>query len=414
MRRFLTLVITLVLLASQVVYGDVSDKPVVDIEVVRQPTRVVYGTNEDIDLAGIQVRVTFNDGTQETVCAEDLTAQGFQKGVIGSQLVIAKYGNYSAPFTVTVKEQAITKIRATLKSTNLYEGDVITADDVTVKGVLDVGGTVDINNFRMAPYTVVIGGNTVTITYGELETSITFSGRENTLQSISVDSPGKSKFLVGEDFSTDGLKVTAKYTKGNTSDVTGFCQVEPPDMSEPGRQYAKVKYKGREAVYAIELIKVTFDHIDLENYTEDGSVKLYFDGIEEPVTIPKQDVYKIDNNVTGERTLRVWYLGQMYETVVELPEEERLYTGHKTIIADVPIRMNLVTDESGMLGYYQQTALDAKNCKVKLTVTPVEESVVSGVPLTITTPEYMKLSIPRELYDGKSSITLNTKMEVLN
>lgn len=77
----------------------------------------------------------------------------------------------------------------------------------------------------------------------------------------------KTEFAIGEEFSYDGLVVTATYENGDTEEVTGY-DVTQPDMSSEGEKTVTVTYEEKTADYKIT---VTADGRD-ENQDDDNVV----------------------------------------------------------------------------------------------------------------------------------------------
>lgn len=74
------------------------------------------------------------------------------------------------------------------------------------------------------------------------------------IESISV-SGMKSEFKVGEEFSTEGLKVKVNYKNGTSEEVTTGFTVSKPDMSKEGEQTVTVTYKDISTSYKINIAK---------------------------------------------------------------------------------------------------------------------------------------------------------------
>lgn len=78
---------------------------------------------------------------------------------------------------------------------------------------------------------------------------------ELTVESIALDtSKVKTEFEFGEEFTCDGLKVTAKMNDGSTKDVPlNECRINAPSMSAPGSRRVTVSYSGKSAQYTIKI-----------------------------------------------------------------------------------------------------------------------------------------------------------------
>ena len=74
------------------------------------------------------------------------------------------------------------------------------------------------------------------------------------IESISV-SGMKTEFKVGDEFSTEGLKVKVNYKNGTSDEITTGFTVSKPDMSKEGEQTVTVTYKDISTTYKINIAK---------------------------------------------------------------------------------------------------------------------------------------------------------------
>ena len=74
------------------------------------------------------------------------------------------------------------------------------------------------------------------------------------IESISV-SGMKTEFKVGEEFSTEGLKVKVNYKNGTSEEITTGFTTNKPDMSKEGEQIVTVTYQDISVTYKINIAK---------------------------------------------------------------------------------------------------------------------------------------------------------------
>lgn len=74
-----------------------------------------------------------------------------------------------------------------------------------------------------------------------------------TVKSIELDTTAvKTEYGYGEEFSTEGLKITATMSDGTTKEASlEDCAIAKPDMKKPGKQEVTVRYGGVSATYEI-------------------------------------------------------------------------------------------------------------------------------------------------------------------
>ena len=117
-------------------------QPVASIEIVRQPQRVIYDVGEEIDLYGLELKVTYIDGYVETVGYSDLIYSGYNPNQEGSQLIVVNYKEYSTPLAVTVKKGTLRSINVQLKYKGIWtQGMQLTKDNFVVTATYDVGSS---------------------------------------------------------------------------------------------------------------------------------------------------------------------------------------------------------------------------------------------------------------------------------
>jgi hypothetical protein len=75
-------------------------KPVNGIEITKLPSKTQYNIGEDLDLEGMVVTATYNDGTTEEVSG--YKDSGYDKNKRGNQTITITYGGKSDTFTVNV------------------------------------------------------------------------------------------------------------------------------------------------------------------------------------------------------------------------------------------------------------------------------------------------------------------------
>ena len=91
---------------------------------------------------------------------------------------------------------------------------------------------------------------------------------EADVTSISLDASGAvTEYEVGDEFSADGLKVTAEMSDGTRKSVDiGDCDISRPDMSVDGAVTVTVTYEGKTASYEIVISERT-ERFDLMSFS---------------------------------------------------------------------------------------------------------------------------------------------------
>lgn len=132
-----------------------------------------------------------------------------------------------------------------------HEGAVVTAtyEDGTTKIVT---GKATFTGYDMN----VEGEQTVTVSYNGKTATYTINvNAPAVLTGISLSGNCPTEFEQGDDFSHDGLVVTANYDDGNSAVVTNEAEFSGYNMSALGEQTVTVSYQGQTVTYNITIVE---------------------------------------------------------------------------------------------------------------------------------------------------------------
>lgn len=106
------------------------------------------------------------------------------------------------------------------------------------------------------------------------------SHAEVKLSSISLNESCKKEFFIGEEFTYEGLRVTAHYTDSSSKVVSlESCSVSNPDMNVPGSQKIIVSYKEggdtKQAQYSINIKRIVLTKLEIKG----GTREFYLNGV---------------------------------------------------------------------------------------------------------------------------------------
>ena len=113
--------------------GEVSVK---SISIKTNPNKTSYIKGEGLDLTGGSLSVTYEDGSSSTIdmTSSDVSVTGFDSSSTGNKTITVSYGNQTATFTVTVKNEITVKLDKTNIQLNAGESTtlsiIITPSDV--------------------------------------------------------------------------------------------------------------------------------------------------------------------------------------------------------------------------------------------------------------------------------------------
>ena len=255
-------------------YGDSSIQPIVTgtftissepepqvtgIEVTVEPAKTEYVEGEALDLSGMVVTATYDDGSSVAVDGYTTVPSEGAELTVDDTTVTVTYGGHTATFTITVSEKApaeLTGITVAGPTMTTYTvGESLDLTGLVVIATYDDGSSKEVTGYVTSPAdgTVLdtVGSQTVTVSYTEggvtMTATFTVTVEEEsqaTLEGIEVTTLPKAQYFVGDEFDSSGMVVTASYSDGKTRNVTGYT-IDPEDgsiLNTAGSQTVTVSY----------------------------------------------------------------------------------------------------------------------------------------------------------------------------
>ena len=237
------------------VYGTSSTQPIVSgtftissepepqvtgIEVTTEPAKTEYVEGDALDLSGMVVTATYDDGSSVAVDGyTTVPAEGVELTVDDTTVTVT-YGGHKATFTITVSEKApaeLTGITVAGPTMTMYTvGESLDLTGLVVTATYDDGSSKEVTGYVTSPAdgTVLdtVGSQTVTVSYteGGVTMTATFT--------VTVEEESQATF------DSSGMVVTASYSDGKTRNVTGYT-IDPEDgsiLNTAGSQTVTVSY----------------------------------------------------------------------------------------------------------------------------------------------------------------------------
>lgn len=327
-------------------YGDtsvsfditVNELTLKNIAIVFQPTKTKYYPGEVFDTSGIKVTAIYSDNSVKDV-TDSVTYSSPDMTTPGTKTVTVFYEGMSLTFDITVMQAEVTGIEVTALpyKTNYFAGEVFSSNGCDITASFSDGTTRIVTDSAIfsEPDMSMAGAKDVTVTYGGCSTNFGINVTEATVIGISITSlPYRTEYLVGEEFSTNGIVVTAALNNGTSIDVTNSVTYTTPDMSTAGAKDITVTYGGYSTNYSINVTEPvnTIERIDFnppaktsyatgEQLDVDSmSVTVYYsDGTSEIVT-DKAVVTGFDSSTAGTKNVTVTYNGSEWTFTVYVEE----------------------------------------------------------------------------------------------
>lgn len=246
--------------ATTSIHLDVSLVLPVSLAVTTMPTKTQYDSGDELDLTGIVVTATYNNGTTAVVTSsctfnpdDGDTLTGSNKSVTVSYESLGQIVTTSFAISVTPAVDYISVITRPAK-TSYVLGDNLDLSGIVVKAHYEGGTVMDVTSdcvFSPADGTVLdtLGDQTVSVSYTDngktVATSFGIKVAVVVLTEINLTKVPKLEYIQGESLDLTGIVVTATYSNGNTANVTHECVFYPSHgtvMSDLGTQSVDISY----------------------------------------------------------------------------------------------------------------------------------------------------------------------------
>ena len=261
------------------------------IEVKSLPTKTTYIEGQSIDTDGLDIGLTRNDGSSESV--KDYKLDYENKA--GKQTVTVTYNGYITTFDVTFTERELLSLSVTEQptKTSYFSDEKFDRTGMVVTASYNNGLKEEVTDYKTSEITDEIGTQIIEISYGGKSTYTAIEVIERSVESISVTkAPLKSSYVIGSDFDTTGMEVTAYYNDGTSKVVTDYYVSSLPTTLGEGT--VKVSYGGKSTT-----INVTIKEKALVKIKVTGPKKTtYFKG--EQLDTTGMVVYAVYNNKKSE------------------------------------------------------------------------------------------------------------------
>ena len=321
----------------------VTAKKVTAVEVVAQPTKTQYFVGETFDPAGMQIQVTYNNGTKSDYSTYDfstlpgkVTFATVSTTTAGTKTVRLTYkeGSTSVSTTfritvVAVKPTNIEFLNAPTKK--FYVGDASTAFNAAGLDVHVTYNNGTTKDFDATELNISYSGfdtttaKTITMTGTYEGVSGTFDVFINPVELVSVavkTMPNKTKYYVGDTFDQTGLTLTATYNNGKTETIANGITCTGFSSDAVGSKTVTASYGGKSTTFnvdieAVKLVSIAVktnptkmsyyqgDALDSTGLTLNAT---YNNGNTETVTTGFT-CSALDSSSAGQKTITVTYQG---------------------------------------------------------------------------------------------------------
>ena len=409
------------------------------ITINQLPSKLEYTeSDQTLDLTGGSILAEYNDGYKEIIdmTSNEITADGFNRGVPGVQTITLTYKNLktSFPIAISKKVKSISFKAEPVKKQYLYGIDsldltggvlIVTYEDDSQMEIILPSNKVSVSGFDKTK----LGEQIITITYKDKTVSYKIEvikeiEEVKTVERISIKQlPDKLEYVVGKDnLDLSGGILLVRYSDGTVTEVEmtnarvvilGFSNVNV------GIRTLTVSFEGKTTTFDIEIIEeiseaeliekieiyklptklkyiANLEQLDLSG----GSIKvIYEDGTEENVLMTDEDVEVtgFDNTRVGIQRLLVKYNGKTTSFNVEIVEDYEEKEIEKIEFVSLPSKTK----------YELGDDLDLSGGKIKVTYTDGNVSIIDLTNENVSVSGYDKYK------EGLQLVTITYKNKTL-
>ena len=218
-----------------------------------KPTKQTYTVGETFDSKGMVLKANYDNGKSVEVTG-GYTCTPTKLSTVGQQKIVVTYGGKSTGFYVTVnKVPEIASIAIKTKPTKqvYYAGETFRSAGMKLTVSYDDGSKKEVTSgFTCTPSgkLTTIGQQKIVVTYGGKATGFYVTvNKVPEVSSVAIKSkPTKQYYIVGESFSSAGMKLTVSYDDGTKKEITsGFTCTPSGKLNTVGQQKIVVSYGGK-------------------------------------------------------------------------------------------------------------------------------------------------------------------------
>lgn len=202
--------------------GGLEGKSIEKIELVTD-IKDAYFVGETLDITEAKIKVTYKNQTTEEIVILAEMVSGFDTSTAGEKTLVVTYEEKTieVPYTVTAVIPTNMVVKTNFK-TAYFVGDALdfSGGEVTLtynnETTKDVALTADhISNFSSAE----AGSFNLTITVEGKTLEVPYTVTAVVLESISIKTPFKTTYFVGDSLDVANAKLTLTYNSGKTEDI---------------------------------------------------------------------------------------------------------------------------------------------------------------------------------------------------
>jgi len=192
----------------------------IGIQMKEIPIKTTYVKGEELDLTGGKILVIYQDNTTEEIEITKEMVIGYDKTNVGEQTVEVQYLSYKAEFEITVidNENIEDDNKDDINDNNNQEQPPSSDEGDKEENKDNSGNLKPDSNPDLNP---------------DSSQDSSTDKKEKVLKEITIKkNANKRKYTAGEEFSTKGMKIVAKYSDGTEKEITNYLYAPYGELKE--------------------------------------------------------------------------------------------------------------------------------------------------------------------------------------
>ena len=299
---------------------EVIEDEVVNIEVLNLDD--TYFVNEELDLNGASINVSFSSGKNINVVLTNEMVSGFDSTILGPNKLIINYLGFTKEFNYEIIAETIEKLEIYNLKTKYYVGEELDLNNTSLRAYYNSGRYEDsvVTNEMVSGFDSSEAKEiTLTINYNGFEQQETISIALDEVISFIVYNL-KKEYYVGEDLELTDTTFVATYASNKvvtgylTNEmVSGFTSDEPNsslvlNITYENKQYEEIVTIKEDVVVAIKETNFKYEYKVGDVLSEDLTILVtYASGKLENVNLTDEMVSDFDTNSEGVKNITITY-----------------------------------------------------------------------------------------------------------
>lgn len=409
--------------------GGLAGKAIEKIELMTELDNSFF-VGDSLDLTEAKIKVTYENKTTEEIVITSEMIAGFDTSTAGEKTLTVTYEGktINVPYSVAAVVATSIAIKSNFK-TAYYVGDPldISGGKVTITYNNSTSNDVDVTAEHISNFSTAEPGNkTLKITVEGKELEIPYTVTAVVLQSISIKTPFKTTYFVGDTLDVANSKLTLTYNNGKTEDIdiedemiSGFDSSAAATinltLTHSGKTISNISCQ----IKSVELVEVSLKapFADTEYFvgeaislTGNKLVLSYNNGKSTEIDILNEMISNFDSTSAGNKQFVITYSGHIIPvdytvtaivaTTIELvPEFTKItyFVGDNISIngeqikvtynngneETLPVKIDMISDFSTSVAGEFEFKIEYKSISLSVTYTVSNVEIVS---MTLSKP----------------------------